>query len=173
MSDIKALTGADAQQYQVLRLRSLREHPTAFGAAYEEEAPTPIEKVAERLGSLTPENFILGAVIDGQLIGMVGFFQFARLKTNHKGMIWGMYVAPEARSKGLGRELLQEALRRVQPLPNLEEVALAVTVGNETARKLYLSVGFMPTHIEPRYIKVGSIHYDMEWMSLRLLRPES
>jgi RimJ/RimL family protein N-acetyltransferase len=47
---------------------------------------------------------------------------------------------------------------------------LAVTVGNEQARALYLKVGFTPVAIDPRYIKVGERYFDIEWMQLRLSR---
>ncbi|MEZ4725895.1 MAG: hypothetical protein R3E79_02045 [Caldilineaceae bacterium] len=36
-TEVRALGADDAAPYQVLRLRSLQEHPEAFGSAYEDE----------------------------------------------------------------------------------------------------------------------------------------
>ena len=79
-----------------------------------------------------------------------------------------MYVAPEARGRHVGRALLDEIVRRARTLPGLEEVVLAVTVGNEPARRLYLAAGFVPYCVEPRFLKIGEQYWDIEWMALRL-----
>ena len=69
---IQPLRPTDAQAYQSLRLRALKDHPEAFGAAYEDEATLALEKVAERL-TATPERFMLGAWQGETLVGMAGF----------------------------------------------------------------------------------------------------
>ncbi len=54
------------------------------------------------------------------------------------------------------------------PYPGVEEVVLAVTVGNELAHRLYVAAGFKPYCIEPRYIKLDDQYFDIEWMVLLL-----
>lgn len=164
---IQTLVPADAEAYQHLRLRALCAHPEAFGSAYEDEAALALEKVAERLLS-APERFTLGAWQEGSLVGMAGFSRNLGRKTRHRGMVWGMYVAPEARGQGVGAALLAEILQRVKQLDGLEEILLAVTVGNPAARKIYLQAGFEPSHVEKRYIKIDNTYYDIEWMTLLL-----
>ena len=89
----------------------------------------------------------------------------------HRGGIGGMYVAPEARDQGIGTDLLSALVQRASKLPDLEEIILAVTVGNVTARSIYLAAGFQPSHVEKRYIKVADRYYDIEWMTLLLENP--
>jgi ribosomal protein S18 acetylase RimI-like enzyme len=84
-----------------------------------------------------------------------------------------MYVPPELRGKGVGKTLLEEAIDRARALIGVEDLILAVTVGNEQARALYLKVGFTPVAIDPRYIKVGERYFDIEWMQLHLSREDS
>ena len=79
-----------------------------------------------------------------------------------------MYVAAEACGQGIGRALMTELIERAGRLPALEEIILAVTVGNVTARSIYLAAGFQPSHVEKRYIKVADRYYDIEWMTLCL-----
>jgi RimJ/RimL family protein N-acetyltransferase len=162
--DIRLLNGEDAAAYQASRLRSLREHPEAFSSSAEEEEGTSLEVIAEQI-SHTP---VFGAFLDGRLVGIVSLFRFPRTKTKHRAIVGGMYVAPEARRLGAGKALMQALMTHAHTVEGLEEVVLAVTVGNEVARKLYLDAGFVPYSVEPRYIKVGDRHYDIEWMSLRL-----
>lgn len=165
--NIQTLTPANVEVYQVLRLRALYDHPEAFGSAYEDEAAVALEKVAERLVS-APERFTLGAWQDDALVGMAGFSRYMGRKTRHRGMVWGMYVAPEARRQGVGAALLAEIIQRVKQLDDLEEIILAVTVGNPAARKIYLQAGFEPSHVEKRYIKLDDTYYDIEWMTLQI-----
>ena len=83
-----------------------------------------------------------------------------------------MYIAPAARGQGFGKALMQALLDRAPTLEHLEEILLAVTVGNEAARSIYLAAGFEPSHIEKRYIKIGERYYDIEWMTLLVGRVE-
>jgi ribosomal protein S18 acetylase RimI-like enzyme len=165
---IRDLTGTDAAAFRSIRLRSLQDHPEAFAAAYEDEKDIPLEQTVERLNRSTPERFVLGAFIQGELIGIVGGYQDSLGKMKHRAHIWGMYVAPEARGHSTGRVLLTEAIKRLEAMDGVEEIKLAVTVGNDVARSLYASVGFETAFIEPRFLKIDGRYYDIEWMNLRL-----
>jgi ribosomal protein S18 acetylase RimI-like enzyme len=79
-----------------------------------------------------------------------------------------MYVAPQYRRRGLATKLLEACLAQARAFPEVEEVSLAVTVGNEAARQTYVKFGFQPEYVEPRYFKHGGRYYDMEWMHIPL-----
>ncbi|MCE7981662.1 MAG: GNAT family N-acetyltransferase [Caldilinea sp. CFX5] len=164
---IRRLTPDDAAAYQPVRLRSLQEHPEAFGSAYEDELTRPLSAVAERLQAL-PGRFTLGAWQADTLAGIVTFAQAVGRKVCHRGGVGGMYVAAEARGLGIGRALMTDLVERAGRVPMLEEIILAVTVGNVAARSIYLAAGFQPAHVEKRYIKVADCYYDIEWMTLLL-----
>lgn len=128
-----------------------------------------MESVANRLRS-DSERFVLGAWESGTLCGIVGFHRYPGRKTRHRAMISSMYVVPSARRRGLGSTLLRSVFERAQALDELEELILAVTVGNGAARALYLGLGFELSHIEKRYIKIDERYYDIEWLTLSLRR---
>ena len=165
---IHMLAEADAPAFRTLRLRSLREHPEAFGSSFEEEELLPVEQTAEHLRSSSAERCTWGAFAAGQLVGYAGFSRHPRRKTRHKAHLGGMYVVPEARSQGVGRLLVDAVVTHARTVPGVEEVVLAVTVGNEYARRLYVAAGFKRYCIEPRYIKLEDRYFDIEWMVLRL-----
>jgi GNAT superfamily N-acetyltransferase len=107
--NFRRLTPADASAFQVLRLSALREVPSAFGSSYEEEKNSAACAIEDRLAVKTDRG-VFGAFNAADLIGLVALGRESMHKLAHKAFIWGMYVAPQVRGKGLGRALLVEAL---------------------------------------------------------------
>ena len=92
--NIRLLGESDAQLYKEIRLRALKNDPEAFGSTYEQEVNRPLEKFAERI-QYTKDQFTLGCFDDSNsLVGIVNFARESRLKTAHKGNIYGMYIDP-------------------------------------------------------------------------------
>jgi RimJ/RimL family protein N-acetyltransferase len=166
--NICLLSETDAAAFQAVRLRSLREHPEAFGASWEEEQSRSMEEVAAQLRDNPPNTYTFGAFMAGELVGIVSLNRFVRRKVWHKAMLGGMYVVPQARGHGIGAVLLDATLRQARSLDGVQDVSLAVTVGNNSARSLYLAAGFVPWGTEPRYINVDGQFFDIEWMMLHL-----
>ena len=170
---IRSLTTTDAALYQPLRLRALREHPEAFAPAFEEEQQLPLENIANRLQQSSAERYVLGAFDGEEPRGLLHFRRWEGLKIRHRASIGGMYVPPEYRGQGIGKALLLDAITRARTLSGLEDLILAVTVGNERTRALYVAVGFASVAIEPRYLKIGEQYFDIEWMHLSVNRERS
>jgi RimJ/RimL family protein N-acetyltransferase len=165
---IRTLVPSDVELFYSFRLRGLRENPEAFGSTFAEESAMPAE-VRLRHFHCTDENFVLGAFgEDGQLIGAAGFYRATHLKLRHKGFVWGMYVSPESRGRGVGRALLSSIIERGRSLPGLEQIGLDVVTVNEAARNLYLSQGFRIYALEVEAMKQDGRYYDVEHMVLRL-----
>ena len=168
VNQVRLLTADDAAAFQVVRLRSLREHPEAFGSSVAEEEGTPLDKTAEFLANALQDNPMFGAFIGDQLVGLIHIGRSPRHKMRHRAHIGAMYVAPEARGQHLARALLNAAIDYARSLDGVIDVELAVTVGNDTARALYVSAGFEPIRIDPRLINTNGRYYDVEWMILHL-----
>ena len=66
------------------------------------------------------------------------------MKSRHKAVIWGMYVTPEARGRGVGRALLDRVVAESRSWPNVERLLLSAVERASAARALYVSAGFKP-----------------------------
>lgn len=167
---IRPLEVSDAQHYRTVRLRALREEPAAFGSSYEEQVDSPLSFFEDRIRP-TERRITLGAFDGEALVGMVTFLRESGLKDQHKGAIIGMYVAPEARGRGVGRALLLAAIDRARAMPGLEQIQLGVVTRNTAARALYLSLGFVVYGTEPHALKLPDGDYlDEDMMVLWLNR---
>jgi ribosomal protein S18 acetylase RimI-like enzyme len=164
--EIRTLERGDAAVFHQTHIRALTDHPGAFGASLDEQLKLTEEQVADQLAPI-PQRFMLGVFEDGGLCAFAGFYQAPRAKMRHRGHIWGLYVAPEARGRGFGRALLSEIIERARALEGLEEIVLAATVGNAHAQRVYRAAGFVPYCTEERLLKVGDQYFDVECMRLR------
>lgn len=164
--EIRVLSKRDLDPFWKLRLRALAEEPECFGASSDEFLERPMSDIAQQLRN-SSESFVIGAFERG-LVGMVGFYRRQGLKLHHKGTICSMYVAPEARGKGIARALMNAAIARATKLSDMEELLLTVVTNNEAARKLYLSLGFETYGIEKEALKLGGRLFDEEMMRLKL-----
>jgi ribosomal protein S18 acetylase RimI-like enzyme len=170
--EIRPLTHSDAAAYQALRLRALLESPEAFGSSHGEEVGLPLEVVAQRLDDpgAPPRRVVVGAFAAGTLVGVAGCMQESKLKARHKAVVWGMYVAPEARRRGVGRALLARVIAQACTWPGVERLTLTVVTRAEAARRLYRAAGFRPFGLEPDGVREGGVRHAVEYLALDLPR---
>ncbi len=167
--EIRTLTTEDLDGYLHVWGRALNEDPTFFAASAAD--PDMLNRAAafQRLAQSIPYNPHFGAFVDGQQIGLTSLLYVQqREKVRHRMQLHQVYVAQEMRGRGIAKALLHTAIAHARTLPEAEEIYLAVTVGNEAARQLYVQSGFKTAYIDRGYLKVDEAYYDLEWMGLRL-----
>jgi ribosomal protein S18 acetylase RimI-like enzyme len=164
--EIRLFTEQDAQSLWDLRMLALETDPWSFVDSPEELHAISVEEFATRLRANHAENFIVGAFEQQTAVGMVGCYQEVPLKRRHKAWIWGVFVKPAARGRGIARSLMQAAIERAKAINGLDMVMLTVSVDQPAPRKLYESLGFRPIGVEPKGIKIGNQAHDEEHMVL-------
>jgi ribosomal protein S18 acetylase RimI-like enzyme len=168
--DIRLLTTDDADAFWHLRLEALRNDPSSFADSAEEHLNSTIETSREFLSKNDPaHNFVVAIFEEGKLSGTAGFFRRSNNKERHKGHIWGVYVRPESRGKGVASALMKEIVRRARELNGLEQITL-VASANLPAQRLYESLGFQSYGVEPHSLRIGDQYIDDVLMVLFLRR---
>jgi RimJ/RimL family protein N-acetyltransferase len=163
--ELRTIDANDAAAFRALRLAALAECPTAFSSSYEEECDIPLAETAQRLAP-DHNRAIFGAFDGPGLVATVGLQRESRRKRAHKAIIWGVYVAPSFRGRGLGRKLLERALTHARSMPDLMQVTLGVNTANKAAIALYESVGFQRFGLERGFLRVDGVLYDELHMAL-------
>ncbi len=159
-----------ARQYRALMLQAYADHPDAFTSSVAERSVLPLAWWEQRLDpDPNARELIFGAVADEQLLGVVGLSFDARRKASHKASLFGMYVAPAHRGRGLGRQLVLATLDCARNRPGICLVQLTVTQGNHGAESLYRRCGFTQFGLEPLAVAVdgGFISKLHMWCDLR------
>jgi len=164
---IKPLTKQNAKAYQKCRLNALRIEPDAFGADYNIRKEKPLVHFEQRV-TYKSNHFIMGAFVKDELIGTVGFYAETMPKLQHRGNIWGVFVYPEHRKKGIARAMFQATLKAVAQLPEVKQIHLGVSENNPPAIQLYKSFGFKTYAIEPRTLFVNDQYINEQLMILML-----
>jgi GNAT superfamily N-acetyltransferase len=149
---IRRLRVENAAAFIALRREALENHPLAFGASIDDDRGLSLDFVRTALAD-DQEQAVFGHSEGATLTGMVGVMRESRVKRRHKALIWGMYVAPLARRKGVGRALLAAAIAHARTWSAVELLHLSVTDAAVNAQRLYETAGFRFWGREPRALE--------------------
>jgi len=138
---VRPLTADDTPAYRALRLAGISELPATFCTTYALESSLPLAHISQRLHA-NRYQIIFGAYDGEQLVAMAGLRREPIAVVHDKASVWGVYVAPDARGKGAGWQLLQAAISHACAIPELAKLRLAVAQDNHAALSLYLRCGF-------------------------------
>lgn len=157
----------DAEKYRSIRLESLQNSPESFASSYEEEKDFSIESIKDKFQ--LNDSFTYGAFVNRELVGIITLHTEKLYKLSHRAHIGGMYVSPSKRSLGIGKVLMEEAIKKAKSIKGLEQVYLAVVSTNESAKILYSSLGFSVFGTEKNGLRVeNNMYFDVDYMILFL-----
>ena len=170
---IARLTATDAPQYRELMLEAYVEAADAFTSTAEERLAEPLSWWVQRIAAPSGISESFGAFEDQRLFGAVALQYSAKPKTRHSALVIGMYVKPPARRLGTGVLLMQAVVAAARSRPGLRILRLTVTEGNESAIRLYESVGFSAWGVEPQAIRTSSGYKAKVHMCMQLASAEA
>ncbi len=169
MSAIRLLTPEDAPAYAALRREMLVDSPWAFLRSIDDDFAVVEREIAAKLGE--NENDIAGAFDDDEpsrLLASAGVVRLEPRKTRHRALIWGVYVTPAARGRGLGRAVMNLAIDTARTWPGIDYIWLSVSERTLAARAMYESLGFVTWGTEPDVMRIGCESAAEHHMHLRL-----
>jgi len=138
VSTVREISASDWRIWRALRLRALREDPDAFASTL----ATALERDTQDgeaywRGYFTRPGPVLIAEVDGAPVGM------ARVVVEDgPAHLYSMWVAPEARGRGVGARLVITCIDRLAAHHPGRVLRLEVVESNLSARRLYSRCGF-------------------------------
>ncbi len=150
------------RDYRNLRLESLKNDPSAFGASFNEEKDLSEKVWRKRMPS------VLFALSDGVPVGMVTYVFVKEMKFSHIAEIYGFYVSPRYRGAGIGAMLLESALSSVRRRKGIVKVKLEANAEQLAALRVYERAGFVVAGRFAKDMKVGRRFYDRVFMEKML-----
>ena len=163
--ELRRLSPEDAALFREIRLDGLKRDPDAFGSTLEVESEQPLSFFADRIARST----VFGAFRGPELLGVAGFVVQPGPKHAHKGLLWGMYVRPEARGAGIARKLVEAVVEYART--RVELLQLSVVSENEAALRLYTGLGFAQYGVDRYGAKYrGKYHDDVLMVKLLALQ---
>ena len=145
---IRRLGPGDAEAFFALRLRGVGAAALQFRTAPEDVMR---EGLAHWQARLEAEDDRIVGVFDNEcLIGIGGIARDVRSKLRHKALLFGMFVAPEAAGRGIGRAIVEALITEARGFAS--SLHLTLMADNDRARALYERCGFTVYGREPQSV---------------------
>jgi ribosomal protein S18 acetylase RimI-like enzyme len=162
---LRRLRADEWRDFREVRLAALVTDPLAFGSTAAREAAYPEEKWREwstRGSNGSREATFVAAQPVGHLIGMAGVFS-----EGERFHIWGMWVHPEWRGRGIGQALLDALLGWIDESFGPSVILLDVNPSQAIAVRTYLGSGFEFTGVEQ------PLGHDPPAVARQMMRPST
>lgn len=163
---IRPITATDVDAFIAIRREALVSTPAAFGSSPEEDRGLQREFLLEAIAN--PEYQVMLGAFEVELVGIAGVARQTTVKSRHKALLWGMYVRPGQRGRGVGAALLEAAIATARSMPGVTHLQLTVSSSAPAAARLYRRLGFVTWGTEPAALKVGDSLHDDDHMMLLL-----
>ena len=165
-----SLREADAQQVLALCRKTAGETRNLIRHEHEWTMTPEQEGEAIRHAQYGPKSLMLGAFVDGKLVGMGSIMPPAGVdRARHRANL-GVLVLKSHWGMGVGTALLRVLIEQAKTTA-LEQLELEVVSTNERAIRLYERFGFAEFARHPRKLKYRDGSYaDMVLMMLELRR---
>jgi ribosomal protein S18 acetylase RimI-like enzyme len=162
---VRLATPDDAPNWRALRLDGIRENPSVFIVTAEEAAAVPMTEDIRRLSN----GDRVMAFVRETPVGIAGFNRNAVPRARHRAEIGPLYVAPEARGRGISDQLMA-TLMAAAHAAGVWQLELFVNVENAPAIALYKRHGFAEAGKIPNAIH-GAQGLEDDLMMIRTDKP--
>lgn len=143
--EIRRIRPDEAEVMKQLRIAALTDRPDAFGSTLEREVGFGDDLWNERAADASsgPRRSLFVAWRGDEAVGIVG-----GMRESSDGVVVelvSMWTSPTVRRSGVGRRLAEATIDWAEET-GADRVELWVTRGNDSAQRLYESLGFDLTH---------------------------
>ena len=150
MTEVRPIRPDEGDLLKAVRLAALRNAPGAFLETEAEVAADSDEVWATRAAASTGEGdqLIMLALVDGRPVGMAGIAREIGQRRRHRATLWGVWLDPAQRGRGVGRQLVSAALDWARER-GVRAVYLEVVENEDPSWSLYGRLGFVRREVDP------------------------
>lgn len=156
---IKRLIEDDWREFSRIRLTALKTDPQVFGSNYARESPMTEAEWREPLRAADNAIFL---ICDGATpIGMTCVSIDRDDPTGKTARLWGSWLAPHARGRGLSNLMYQTRINWAKEQPGVEKIIVSHRASNVASKYANQKHGFVFTHKNERVWTDGTVEADM------------
>ncbi len=143
-AEVRRIRASEWRSLRSLRLEALLDSPLAYGSTHQHEVLRPDRDWRERAaaGADGEEEVGFAAVAADRWVGMArGYLE------RPVAHLIAVYVTPDWRQRGIGHAVSQAVVAWARER-GASSVLLSVSDWNDEARRVYESIGFVPTGVQ-------------------------
>jgi RimJ/RimL family protein N-acetyltransferase len=141
---IKQLAPDDWLEFSRVRLKALLTDPKVFGSNYERESKMTKDEWRSRLSAADNAIFL---IYEGEKpIGMTGVSVDRNDPTKKTALLWGSWLEPEFRAKGLSELMYRTRIEWAKQQPSVEKIVVSHRVSNLSSKFANQKHGFVFTN---------------------------
>lgn len=145
---IRQLSEDDWQEFARIRLKALQTDPKAFGSNYERESKMTEADWRDKLRAKDNAIFLIDE--DDAPIGITCVSVDRNDRTGKTALLWGSWLAPEFRRRGLSELIYQTRIEWAKQQPTVERIIVSHRASNLASKYANQKHGFMFTHTEEK-----------------------
>jgi len=148
--EVRTIRPGEGRLLRAVRLAALAANPGAFLETLEEVAADSDDLWEARAAASAGEGdqLILLALDGDRPVGMAGIARDIGQRRRHRATLWGVWLDPACRGRGVGRRLVQGALDWAA-LTGVRAVYLEVVENEDPSWSLYGRLGFVRREVDP------------------------
>jgi len=148
--DVRSIQADEGELLRDVRLAALKGAPAAFLETFDEVAADPDDVWALRAAASTGEGdqLIMVALNEGRPVGMAGIAREIGQRRRHRATLWGVWLDPAHRGRGVGRQMVSTALDWARER-EVRAVYLEVVENEDPSWSLYGRLGFVRREVDP------------------------
>lgn len=152
---IRQLNEKDWRQFSEVRLKALQTDPLVFGSNYETESKFSEADWRRRLGAKDSAVFM---IFSGETpVGITGVSVFRDDPTKRTGILWGSWLEPDFRGKGLSDLMYKARLDWAENYPGIERIIVSHRASNVASKRANQKHGFIFTRTHEKVWADGKI----------------